>query len=193
MFVASSEIARLLGSQGFRSSELDRAIQSGSIVQKKLEGVWLFHTAADSTEAALVVVETAVQDILHEYFIIGMPMLAGMVAKRLPKDAITWAAIKPLTRCLLRRRRFEAIGLLTRDAFQPYLAVHLPDDRPAISHMVDVIALRLAASGFADRSNVPNPERGLRVQGWKQSVLGYCEFLGLGASRDGSLIAWSHL
>jgi hypothetical protein len=193
MFVTSSETARLLSSVGFHAPELERAIDAGAVVKVKVEGIWLYHPANESIEDALALVEKVTQSILSEYFIVSMPMLASMVAKRVSSGQITWGAIKPVVRRLMRRRRFGAIGLLTGDDFLPYLAIHLDSDTAVVVNMVEIVGRKVVADGVADQSAVPGAPRRLRVQGWKQTVLAHCEFLGLGAIRDGSLVAWDQL
>src|SRR5260370_9631028 len=105
MFVTSSETVLLAASLRLRSQELERGIGSGAVVKVKVEGIWLYHPEKESIEEALALVEKVTQGILSEYFIVSMPMLAGMVAKRVSSGQITWAAIKPVVRRLMRRRR----------------------------------------------------------------------------------------
>jgi hypothetical protein len=193
MFVTSSELAPLLASKRLRSSQLEDAVRSGAIVKEKVEGIWLYHSRGESLNDALALVERILRTVLYEYFIITMPMVVNMVAKRLPTNEITWRALKPIVRRLLRGRRISAIGVLTSSDFQPYLAVHLNDDREAIATMIDSIARRITSNGLADMSVVPDPSRELRGRGWKQTLLAHGEFLGLGAMRDGSLVSWSRL
>jgi hypothetical protein len=188
LIVTGRDASLLLRSLRKPGLDIDDAVAAGLVVKEKIEGRWLFHLDGASIEAARSSLAREASQIVSSWFIVPMPWLPAMAAKRV--RALTKDSAEVLLHQLVREQAFAGIGLLTqRD--QPYLALHLPDDGPAVDERARAMEDAISRRGHVTFRELPDPPRPTDNEGWRASLLQHGEFLGLGIYGNWELRGWS--
>jgi hypothetical protein len=191
-FVTSADVNPLLRRLGWHGS-IEEALDAQHVSRDKVEGVWIYHRPEEAPDEAADAVLTVVTTLLDRWFLAPMSMLVGPTARELSAVDMSRAAVRPFLRLLLRRRSLSGYGLLTREDYEPYLAVSTLKDAEAVATIVGNVQSLLRRRSSVTWRDVADPPRRVPTQGWKRTLLGHCEFLGLGALDESSLTRWGSL
>jgi hypothetical protein len=136
--------------------------------------------------------ETA-RGIVRDWYVAQLSMLPGMIRNRAPMDlALSGRVVNVLLRDVIAAGTFGAIGLLTQ-AYQPHLAIYLPEDEDALRQHVRELEQLLESRGSVRSRDLSDPPRSTSNDGWRLRLLAHGEFLGRGTFGGSVLTSWEAL
>jgi hypothetical protein len=186
--VRASETDRLRRYLGIRGS-VDAALQSGRVQRSKVAEAWLFHPIDVTGESLLEAAERSADDLLIEWLLLKLPVIAGMLSRTVEPPS-SKKAVQAMLHALLRSRRLLGIGLLTARG-EPYVATHRIEDRAEIGRQVAITHELLGRGLPVSIGDLPPPDRHVPRRAWAELVLGHAEFRGWGRlTAEGILEPW---
>jgi hypothetical protein len=190
ILVIKAEVDVLMRRLGIRS-DADEAVLRGLIARRKVSGHWVFAERAEDLEGGVRQIAAAADEQVSDWFIAGLPWLSPPIADRAGRDLAGSHVIDLVVRELVKAGRYGTLPMLTA-AYLPYLAIYCLEDEGVVADLLSSIASALRTNGAVDVGSL-RPPRGRHpvIEAWRSHVLKHAEFLGLGAIRGGSLVAWS--
>jgi hypothetical protein len=183
----SREIARLTGVRKGMCAE--DAVESGMVVRRKVEGIWLYAPDESHIDRASDSVLAASKELCRDWLLGGMRILAGKVAK--DSGLITMEAVRPLMRSHVRSGALRALPALTAE-YEPHLSLFDPDDEDEIEDLVSEARVLLAEVGCVRADSLHEPRHPRTSRAWRFVVIAHLEWLGLGSGADGTFRSWAH-
>jgi hypothetical protein len=188
MIASSRRLPDLLRSMGEPQRSGEEAVADGIVERTKVSGRWLYFRSQLVLQAAKEEIQDAADEILAEWLLTPLPILANTIPRRMGRLAADGRAADLVLRILLRERQLRGLGLLTAE-FEPYLAVYRAEDDTEIGSQIDAIVNAVSRAGSARLADLPVPSRARSSEAWRSTLLRHAEFLGLGGLRDGVLLA----
>lgn len=188
--VAASEASRLLAYLRLRQP-IDTAIRSGRVLRTKVAEAWLLHPSSLDRAGLVAAAADNATQILSEWLLVRMPVMAGMMSAQLDPPCSQRAA-RALLHELVHEDHITALGMLTA-AGEPYLGLYRHDDREEIERQLEFVRTALALGSSVGYGDLPSTQRPVPHRAWTEPVLLHAEFHCWGRLRAGVIEPWRGL
>jgi hypothetical protein len=192
--VASSRDAEtLLRAAGYPQLALADMLGRQLVGRQKIRGQWVYFTSVEALERAVQLSLETARGIVRDWYVAQLSMLPGMIRNLAQMDiALSGRVVNVLLRDVIAAGTFGAIGLLTQ-AYQPHLAIYLPEDEDALRQHVREMEQLLESRGSVRSRDLSDPPRSTSNDGWRLRLLAHGEFLGRGTFGGSVLTSWEAL
>jgi hypothetical protein len=195
--VISSEVVGARGQEALLDElaphlSLDEALAEGVLSRRKIAGRWVYAESAEVIARASDALAVQAEEVLRDWLIVPLRILAGAARKRVLAPAIGVDAAEALLKGLAQGGSFLEVGMLTLEA-APYLALASRQDADELERQIAHIRERMLEGEVIDTSDLLPSLRERDMSAWRGNLLRHAEFLGLGSCDGSALVPWAVL